>query len=119
MKKGLYWTPRIIMIVFIAFISLFALDAFEGDQSFIKKLGGFLIHLTPSFVLIVLLIVTWKYEWVGAITFFLIAIAYVVMTWGRAHYLSILFIPGPLILTSVLFWLNWVKRKSVKNQTFT
>lgn len=116
MNKGLYWTPRIIMIVFIAFISLFALDAFEGDQSILKKLAGFLIHLTPSLVLIVLLVFTWRYEWIGAITFLLIAIAYIVMTWGHAHYLSIIFIPGPLIITAVLFWLNWLKRKSLKSQ---
>jgi hypothetical protein len=52
MKNALYWTPRILTIVFILFLGLFALDSFEGEQSLLQKMGGFLIHLIPNFVLI-------------------------------------------------------------------
>ncbi len=111
MNKILFWTPRILTIVFILFLGLFALDAFEGDQSLIKKLGGFLIHLIPNFVLILILIVAWKHEWVGTIAFALVGITYIVMFWGRFPLVTYLGISGPLFLIAVLFWINWLQRK--------
>lgn len=113
MNKILYWTPRILTIVFILFLGLFALDAFEGDQSLIKKLGGFLIHLIPNFVLILILIVAWKREWVGTIAFTLAGIAYIIMFWGRFPVATYLIISGPLFLIGILFWLNWMNRKKL------
>jgi hypothetical protein len=114
MNKFLYWTPRILTIVFILFLGLFALDAFEGDQSLIKKLGGFIIHLIPNFVMILILILAWKHEWVGTIAFTLVGIAYIVMFWGRFPAVTYLTIAGPLFLIGILFWLSWLERKKTK-----
>jgi hypothetical protein len=114
MNKILYWTPRILTIIFILFLGLFALDAFEGDQSLIKKLGGFFIHLIPNFVLILVLVVAWKHEWVGTIALTLVGIVYIVLFWGRFPVSTYLIISGPLFLIAVLFWLNWMNRKRIK-----
>jgi hypothetical protein len=116
MNKALYWTPRILTIVFILFLGLFAFDVFEGDASFIKKLGGFMIHLIPNFVLILILIVAWKHEWVGTIAFALVGIAYIVMFWGKFPVVTYLTISGPLFLIGILFWMNWINRKNLNNQ---
>lgn len=113
MNKILYWTPRILTIVFILFLALFAFDVFEGEQSLIKKLTGFLIHLLPNFVLILLLILAWKREWIGAIAFTLAGIAYIVMVWGRFPFATYLIISGPLFLIAVLFLMNWINRKKL------
>ena len=116
MKSALYWTPRILTIVFILFLGMFALDSFGGDQSLLQKSGGFLIHLIPNFVLILILIVAWKHEWVGTIAFVLVGIAYIVMFWGRFPVVTYLTISGPLFLIAFLFWLNWQNRKKLENQ---
>jgi hypothetical protein len=116
MNKMLFWTPRILTIVFILFLGLFALDSFEGEQSMIKKIGGFFIHLIPNFVLIVVLIVAWKHEWVGTIAFTLVGIAYIIMFWGRFPVATYFTISGPLFLIAVLFWLNWMNRKKLDNE---
>jgi len=92
---------------------LFAMDVFDGNESLIKKLGGFLIHLIPNFVLILILIVAWKHEWVGTIAFTLVGIAYIVMFWGKFPIVTYLVISGPLFLIAVLFWLNWAGRKKL------
>ena len=113
MNKALYWTPRILTIIFILFLGLFAMDVFDGNESLIKKLGGFLIHLIPNFVLILILIVAWKHEWVGTIAFALVGIAYIVMFWGKFPVVTYLAISGPLFLIAVLFWLNWAGRKKL------
>lgn len=116
MNKALYWIPRILTIVFILFLGLFALDSFEGDQSFIKKLGGLFIHLIPNFVLILILVVAWKHEWVGTVAFTLVGIAYFVMFWGRFPAATYLTISGPLFVIAVLFWLNWENRKKINHK---
>lgn len=116
MNKILYWTPRVLTIVFILFLGLFALDSFEGDQSMIKKLGGFFIHLIPNFVLILILVVAWKHEWVGTLAFALVGIAYIIMFWGRFPVATYLIISGSLFMIAILFWLNWMNRKKLSNE---
>jgi len=83
MNKFFYWTPRVLTIIFILFLGLFALDAFDGDESLVKKLGDFFIHLIPNLVLILILILAWKWEWIGTIAFILIGIAYIALFWGK------------------------------------
>ena len=114
MNKFLYWTPRILSIVFILFIGLFALDAFEGNQDIWTKPGEFLIHLIPNYVLIVILILAWKREWIGTVAFILVGIVYIILAWGKFPFVTYLAISGPLFLIAVLFWLNWINRKRLK-----
>ena len=111
MNRILFWSPRILMILFIGFISLFALDSFDGEQSFIEKISSFLIHLIPTAVLIILLIISWWREWIGGIAFLLLAIGYIVMAWDKFPISVYFLISGPLFIISILFWLNWIKRK--------
>lgn len=119
MKNFMIWLPRVIMILFILFISLFALDAFEGDRSFIQKLGGFTLHLIPTFILIILLILSWQREWIGSIFFILLGLLYIIWAWGKFPVITYISIAGPLFLSGVLFWLSWVNRKALKNQKGT
>lgn len=67
--KILYWTPRLLGLLSIAFISLFALDALTKDKTLGQLLADFGMHLIPSAVLLVLLIVAWKREKLGGIIF--------------------------------------------------
>lgn len=81
--KALYWIPRALGIAAIAFLSLFALDAFDGDAPFLEKMLGFGIHLIPSFILLLLLWLAWKKELIGGIIFMGIAMA--VSPWLWKH----------------------------------
>lgn len=72
--KLLYWSPRILAILAILFISIFALDAFEPGEPFAQQLAGFFIHLIPSFVLAAVLLLAWKRELAGGIIFALIGL---------------------------------------------
>ena len=107
MKKTLFWTPRILTILFILFISMFALESFGGDNTVIAQIGEFLIHLIPSFVLIVLLYFTWRYEIIGVIAFLILAITYIIMAWGKFPVSTYFIISGPMVLISILFLINW------------
>ncbi|MFD0835213.1 hypothetical protein ACFQ0I_05520 [Mariniflexile aquimaris] len=79
MKKSVqvyHWLPRIICIIAILFISLFAFDSFNSTLSFWQQWTGFLIHLIPSFILIAILMIAWKWEYIGGILFILIALGF-------------------------------------------
>lgn len=71
MKKILYWLPRILSILFIAFISVFALDVFGMPQWYI----ALPMHLIPSFVLTGLTIIAWKHERIGGLLFLIVGLA--------------------------------------------
>lgn len=118
--KLLYWTPRILGIVGILFISMFALDAFESGLTIWQQLGAFFIHLIPSFILIVLLIIAWNYELIGGSIFVLVGILLTPMIF-KGNYAMNQSIPlslgiigaitFPFIAVGVLFILNYFKIK--------
>ncbi|MBU2576484.1 MAG: hypothetical protein KKF50_02070 [Nanoarchaeota archaeon] len=113
--KFLYWTPRILSIIFILFISMFSLDIFEMNLGFWGTIVGLFMHLIPSFVLIIILIFAWRYEWLGGVVFILAGVFYMTMLllnssfeWYMLSWIAI--ISGPAILIGILWFLSWTKR---------
>ena len=119
--KFLYWTPRILSILFILFLSLFALDIFDMNLGFWGTIVGLFMHLIPSFILIILLVVAWKYEWVGGIAFILAGILYIILLlinpqleWYMLSWS--LTIAGPAFIVGILWILNWKNKKKLKKK---
>jgi hypothetical protein len=73
-NKLLYWSPRILAILAISFVSLFALDAFHPGEPLATQLAHFFMHMIPSFVLLAILLIAWRWEFVGGIIFALIGV---------------------------------------------
>lgn len=115
-KRALFWTPRVLCILFALFLSLFALDVFDPDESFWNAIPAFLIHLIPVYIILIVLAVAWRWEWVGAIVFTALAMFYVVWFWGRFHWIAYALISGPLVLLGVLFLLNWIYRTQLRSR---
>ena len=113
-KKLLFWAPRIICILFAAFLSLFALDVFEEGQGILKTIIALLIHLVPVYVVVIVLILSWRWEWIGAILFVGLGVFYIAWAWGRFTLVAYFGISGPLFLVGILFLLNWIFRKELK-----
>jgi hypothetical protein len=109
-KGLLFWAPRILTILFALFLSVFALDVFAETKGFLQTLTALLLHLMPSFLIVVLLALAWRWEMIGVIAFAGLAIAYVVLMWGRFPWATYAAISGPLLLMSVLFLLSWRQR---------
>jgi len=118
-KDWIYWTPRILSIVFILFLSLFSLDIFDMCNNFLNCALGLLMHNLPSIILLIVLLISWKYEIVGAIAFILAGLAYAGLTLITASmsgfqwfYLSwILEISGIALFIGILFWIGWKRKK--------
>ena len=84
-KRLLFWTPRISCILFAAFLSLFALDVFGEGYGFWKTTLALFIHLIPVFVLIVALVIAWRWEWVGTLLYGAAGTLYVTITLRNPH----------------------------------
>lgn len=126
MKKTgnlLYWAPRILSILFICFLSLFSLDVYESGMSVGDVALGLFMHNIPSLIMIALLVIAWRRDIVGAISFIgagllysgLVAFNvvnsalpwYIAITWG-------LTIAGPAFLIGILYLINWQREKTTK-----
>lgn len=108
----IFWIPRILCILAILFVSMFALDSFDPNLTVWQQIGGFLIHLIPTYVLILILVVAWKWEMVGGIIFLLIGLGFMpflyIHNYNMNHSVGmslsiILMLNGPFILTGALF----------------
>ena len=115
-KRTLFWTPRILCILFAMFLSIFAFDVFGEGKGFWETVLALLIHLIPVYIVGIVLAVAWRWEWVGAVAFIALAIFHVVSGWGRFPLVNYLFIPGPLVLIGVLFQFNWIFRAQVRTR---
>ena len=105
--KVLYWTPRILGILLILFISIFSFDALE------EGIVIWLMNLIPSLLLVVVLLVAWKYELIGGMIYFLLALAFFVETvavrgqeWWAASIIAV-----PVCLIGALFIANAKMKK--------
>lgn len=126
MRKFFYWTPRILSILFILFLMMFSFDVFSEELGFWQTLVGLMMHNIPSFVLMVVLIISWRYEIVGCVSFILAGLLYVLLILRNSllegfqwHYISwIMIISGPAFLVGILFLLSWIfKRKNTDTKT--
>ena len=113
MKKTLYWTPRILCFLFALFISIFAFDVFEGNTGFWRTTLALLLHLIPTFVILIVLVISWRWEWVGGILFIVIGGLFI-LTFGGKPWLNYLILTGPLFLMGILFLLNWRYRAQLR-----
>lgn len=122
--KIIYWAPRILCILAILFISMFALDSFSPDKTIWQQLGAFFIHLIPSYILIALLIIAWKWEYIGGLIFIVIGLGFSPFIFIHNYNINnsiwmslfiILMITFPFIIVGVLFiWSSKLrKRKQV------
>jgi CHASE2 domain-containing sensor protein len=104
-SKLLLWSPRILGILVCLFLSVFALDAFEEGKSLAQALPDFAVHVAPMLVLLGIVGVSWRYEWVGGIVFTGLATAYAYF--ARGHLSWIAAIAAPLLAVGLLFLWSW------------
>jgi hypothetical protein len=120
-SKLLHWLPRIICILAILFLSLFALDSFSPERTLMQNILAFLTHLIPSFILILILIIAWKWEKTGGILLTIAGLAWTVFVFvinlKRTHsvaaaLLIIVMLGLPFVLSGVLFITSSYSKKN-------
>lgn len=123
--KLIHWTPRVICILAILFVSMFALDSFSPELSIWQQIGGFLMHLIPSYILLVFLLIAWKWELVGGVLLLLISLGFSPFIYQHNFNMNhsvlmslqiIFMINFPFMLSGSLFiWEHFIKNKKRLN----
>jgi hypothetical protein len=101
----LYWTPRALSVAFTLLIVSFALDVFSEGYAFWKTLAALVIHLVPALIILAVLLVAWRWEWVGAAVFAALGGFYAAAEWRHPNWVSL--VCTPLFVIAVLFYLSW------------
>lgn len=109
---NIIWISRIALIIYSLMLSLFAFDVFDPNDPILYRLGGFLIHLLPSLLLVLVLILTWKKPLPAGILFFIAGIGFTFLFRTYKEFLTFLIISLPLILIGVLYILSHFVMKS-------
>ncbi|MDD5178455.1 MAG: hypothetical protein PHT54_04225 [Candidatus Nanoarchaeia archaeon] len=117
-NKFIFWAPRILIILFILFLALFSLDIFGNNYNFWETVAGLFMHNLPSLALLVILIISWKHELVGAITFGFLGVLGIIGTIiamlntpEGSIFNPILIVTGIVtLLAGILFFVGWKER---------
>jgi hypothetical protein len=117
--KWIYWTPRILSMIFVLFLALFSLDVFDSCTSFFNCALGLFMHNIPALILLIVLIISWKYEIVGGIAFILAGLLYIVaiitnvfraeFEWFMLSW--IIQISGIAFFIGIMFLIGWKKKR--------
>jgi hypothetical protein len=112
--RVLLWSPRLLGFGVALYLGMFALDAFVGEKPIADKITDFLVHLAPSFLILLTVLLSWRRFWIGALVFTGLAVYYALTTLHRMDW--VLAISTPLIGIGLLYGLNWWQ---VKNEELT
>ena len=113
-KSILFWAPRIISILFILFLSLFALDVFGQGYGFWETVQALFMHLLPSLLLVAALLLAWRWEWIGAVLYMGFGVWYLASMWGRFDWTVYLVVAGVPILVGALFLAGWINPRQIR-----
>lgn len=113
LKSILFWTPRVLGILFILLVGMFSLDVFGMGGGFWETLLAFLVHNIPAFVLLAFFLPGWRWEWVGGLGFLLFGAWYLIFAFG-VDLVAYSILGGVPLLIAALFFVGWVFRKQIR-----
>lgn len=106
------WAPRALGLALCLLPAVLALDAFEAARPFGEAAIDFLIHLAPAGLVLAVVALSWRREWIGGVGFVALAVAYALMADFRLDW--VLVISGPLLLLGGLLLWNWRDRSELR-----
>ena len=106
------WAPRIAGVAMGLFLAVFALDAFGPGEPLSRAIPAFLIHLIPSFVVLAVVALAWRFPLAGAFAFIGLALAYAISVHWRLDWIAV--ISTPLVVIALLFMTSWYYRPQTR-----
>jgi hypothetical protein len=110
MTRVLFWAPRVLTILFALFAGVFALDVFGQGYGFWQTAWALLVHLVPTYLVLIALAIAWRWELAGSLLFLGLGVAYIVAFWAPDRWPGYLMITAPLALIGLLFLASWLLR---------
>jgi len=104
-NKLLYWIPRILGILAILFMMMFSLDCFGAGG--VETLKCLAMHNIPALIILLVLVIAWKWELIGGILFIVASIAGSIYFKGFSTNPGVLPVMAPFLITGILFMLYY------------
>lgn len=96
------WENRILAILASVFPVIFSLDSFSEGRTWPESLLAFGIHNVPTLILLIILVIAWRKEWLGGLLY-LAAAGFMFFWFGWGAILVIL----PVVIVGILFLAHW------------
>ena len=90
---------------------VFAADVFSKEQSISQTVSDLFLHLIPTALVLLFVVVGYKKPLVGSIIFAVMAVTYIITGWTVMHWSAHVLIAGPLLVISFSYIIAY---KSVK-----
>lgn len=117
-SKFLFWAPRILLILFALFLGIFSFDVFDSGYGFWGTALALFMHNLPSLILLVILLISWKHDLVGATIFMALGTLCVIgtlvalLTLNSSRFNPILIIGSVVfLLIGSLFLAGWYRKR--------
>ena len=101
MTRLIYWTPRLLGVAAILFISIFALYAIEPGKPWPEIAVALFMHFVPGFMLSAVLVLAWRVEWLGGILFVAAGLLPFLLL-SNPGWVNLM-LGGPFLVTGLLF----------------
>jgi hypothetical protein len=100
------------------FLSMFAFDVFGEGHGLWGTIGALLLHLVPTYIVAIVLVIAWRWAWVGAILFFALAVVFLIWAFWVAvpPRGGALIVASPVVLIGILFLFNWKYRAQLRTR---
>ncbi len=116
-KRFWHWTPRLLAVGFIIFLGLFALDVFSENVAIGEALVALFIHLTPNWLLLIVLVIAWRWRIVGGLLFWILGVGSLIYFNTLREPVTFLMISLPVFVIGTLFLLDALVDKRSTQRT--
>jgi hypothetical protein len=104
-------TATSIGVLYALTLLVFAVDVFNKEQSISQTVFDVCLHLVPTGVVLLFVLVGYKNPLIGAIICLVSALIYIISGWSNMHWTAHVVIAGPLLVLSILYIMGY---KSIK-----
>ena len=97
------WVPRVLALLYVAFLAIMSLDSFDGSSGIFNNLVGFLVHLLPAFWIGMTLLLAWHYRLIGGVAFMIMGMVFTIYYHTNTSTANFMLISMPLFVCGMLF----------------
>lgn len=112
MKNLITWAPRVIALMIIVFVLLFAFNGFVPRYLAGEEVVPLVIGILPAVVLFLALVLAWFFRLAGGITWIILGMAMIIFFHTYRDELSFLTLSSPVVAVGVLFVLSHFYEKA-------
>jgi hypothetical protein len=113
-KEYQIWIPRVLTVLISCFLSIFAFDVFDSKESFIRIILGLLIHLIPTFLMLIAFLFSFKNKSIAGFGMVFLGIVFTLFFNTYESWINFALISLPVLLAGALYLLV-KENKSVKS----